>query len=49
MARLRIAEIGGADVDAVVALWTACGLVRPWNDPHAEIDFARSVELSPMW
>lgn len=30
-----------ADVDAVVALWTACGLVRPWNDPHA--DFARAI------
>jgi len=26
-----------ADLDAVVALWQACGLVRPWNDPAADI------------
>jgi ribosomal protein S18 acetylase RimI-like enzyme len=30
------------DADAVVALWGACGLTRPWNDPAA--DFARAVE-----
>jgi ribosomal protein S18 acetylase RimI-like enzyme len=27
-----------ADTDAVVALWERCGLVRPWNDPRADID-----------
>lgn len=26
------------DTDAVVALWRECGLTRPWNDPHADID-----------
>jgi ribosomal protein S18 acetylase RimI-like enzyme len=26
-----------ADEAAVVALWTACGLVRPWNDPRKDI------------
>ncbi|MFD2757945.1 GNAT family acetyltransferase [Gulosibacter faecalis] len=25
------------DADAVVALWEACGLTRPWNDPRADI------------
>lgn len=25
------------DADAVVALWRACGLVVPWNDPYADI------------
>ena len=30
------------DAEAVVALWRACGLTRPWNDPHA--DFARAVQ-----
>lgn len=25
------------DTDAVVDLWEACGLVRPWNDPRADI------------
>jgi hypothetical protein len=35
-------EIGDGDVDAVVALWTACGLTRPWNDPYKDIAFARA-------
>lgn len=26
-----------ADEHAVVALWQACGLTRPWNDPHKDI------------
>ncbi|MDE0223473.1 MAG: GNAT family acetyltransferase [Spirochaetaceae bacterium] len=26
-----------SDQDAVVALWRACGLVRPWNDPVKDI------------
>jgi ribosomal protein S18 acetylase RimI-like enzyme len=25
------------DTDAVVALWEACGLTRPWNDPRRDI------------
>lgn len=35
---LVIAEITDA---AVVALWQACGLTRPWNDPAADIALAR--------
>ncbi|MGJ7579062.1 GNAT family acetyltransferase [Variovorax sp. RHLX14] len=27
-----------ADAEAVIALWQACGLVRPWNDPRKDID-----------
>lgn len=27
-----------ADRDAVIALWDACGLIRPWNDPGSDID-----------
>ena len=26
-----------ADTDDVVALWSTCGLVRPWNNPHRDI------------
>ena len=26
-----------ADETAVVDLWQACGLTRPWNDPHKDI------------
>lgn len=42
MDSLDITEITDADVDAVVALWQACGLTRPWNAPEADIVFARS-------
>jgi len=33
--------IEDGDVEAVVALWQACGLTRPWNDPYKDISFAR--------
>ena len=42
MSTLQIAEMTDADVEDVVALWTRCGLTRPWNDPVADIAFARS-------
>ena len=38
---LAIAPIDDADVTAVVALWQACGLTRPWNDPAADIALVR--------
>jgi hypothetical protein len=38
---LAIAPIGDAEVVDVVALWQACGLTRPWNDPAADIALAR--------
>ena len=31
------------DADEVIALWHACGLTRPWNDPHADFDRAQAV------
>lgn len=30
-----------ADVAALIDLWQACGLVRPWNPPAADIALAR--------
>lgn len=27
-----------ADAPAAVALWSDCGLIRPWNDPHKDIE-----------
>jgi ribosomal protein S18 acetylase RimI-like enzyme len=38
---LAITDIADADVAAVIALWQACGLTRPWNDPAADIALAR--------
>jgi len=33
-----------ADAAEVVALWRACGLTRPWNDPDA--DFALALDTA---
>ncbi len=38
---IAIRPITDADVEAVVALWEACGLTRPWNDPRDDIARAR--------
>jgi ribosomal protein S18 acetylase RimI-like enzyme len=38
---LAIAGITDADAPAVIALWQACALTRPWNDPAADIALAR--------
>lgn len=38
---LAIAPITDADIADVVALWQACGLTRPWNDPASDIALAR--------
>ena len=32
------------DTEAVVALWEACGLTRPWNDPRRDIDRKLTVQ-----
>ncbi|MGH6710107.1 MAG: GNAT family acetyltransferase [Bradyrhizobium sp.] len=38
---LAVADIADADIPEVVALWQACGLTRPWNDPASDIALAR--------
>jgi ribosomal protein S18 acetylase RimI-like enzyme len=37
---LDVAPITEADIEDVVALWDVCGLIRPWNDPRADIALA---------
>lgn len=37
MARMNIRPFEPDDEVAVVALWEACDLTRPWNDPHKDI------------
>ncbi|MCP4363584.1 MAG: GNAT family acetyltransferase [Chloroflexi bacterium] len=34
---LKIRPFQETDTDAIVTLWQACGLVKPWNDPHKDI------------
>ena len=41
-------EIEDRDVEAVISLWQACGLTRPWNDPYKDIAFARQGETSTV-
>lgn len=41
-------DIEDRDMDAVVALWTRCGLTRPWNDPYKDISFARAGASSTV-
>ena len=38
---LAVAPIADDDIPAVIALWQACGLTRPWNDPASDIALAR--------
>jgi ribosomal protein S18 acetylase RimI-like enzyme len=42
---VRIREYRPADEEAVVGLWVACELTRPWNDPRRDI--ARKLADSP--
>ena len=37
---LLITDLVPDEIEEVVALWTAAGLTRPWNDPRADIDLA---------
>lgn len=41
-------DIEDGDVEAVVALWQACGLTRPWNDPYKDVSFARESATSTV-
>ena len=34
---MRIRTYLESDEEDIVALWHACGLTRPWNDPHKDI------------
>ena len=34
---MEIRPYAPADEDAVVDLWRRCALLRPWNDPHKDI------------
>ena len=38
---MNVFPLMSQDRDEAVALWEACGLVRPWNDPRA--DFTRAL------
>ncbi|MGO9454213.1 MAG: GNAT family acetyltransferase [Candidatus Binataceae bacterium] len=45
---LSIRPYEAADLQCVVALWQACDLTRPWNDPAADIQFCIHSENSTL-
>jgi len=45
MKNLTIRPFAIADSEEVIAIWQACGLTVPWNDPHKDI--ARKMEVNP--
>jgi ribosomal protein S18 acetylase RimI-like enzyme len=40
---MQIRPFRDSDEAAVIALWEAAGLTRPWNDPRKDIERKRSV------
>ena len=41
-------ELAPAEIEAAVALWEACDLTRPWNDPRADARRALAGETSTV-
>ncbi len=45
---LEISPLRPDEIEAAVALWEACGLTRPWNDPRADILLALAKPSSTV-
>jgi ribosomal protein S18 acetylase RimI-like enzyme len=48
MSDLTITDLHADQIEAAVALWEACGLTRPWNDPRADARLALAGETSTI-
>ena len=46
---IRIRTYIDDDFERVVALWNACGLLRPWNEPAKDIALCRSTASSELF
>lgn len=46
--QLTFRPIADGEEHAVIALWQACGLTRPWNDPAQDLAFARGQPNSDV-
>ena len=44
---MKIRPFESRDEEEVIALWTACGLVAPQNNPHKDI--RRKLQVNPEW
>lgn len=45
---MQISTSTKSDMDEVIALWKACELTRPWNDPAADYRLAVANETSAI-
>ncbi|AMO70844.1 GNAT family acetyltransferase [Sphingorhabdus sp. M41] len=45
---MQISTAKESDRDGVIALWEACELTRPWNDPAADYRLAMANETSAI-
>ena len=45
---LPITDLAETEIEAAVALWEACGLTRPWNDPRADAQLALAGATSTI-
>ncbi len=45
MTQPNIRPFALADSEAVIAIWEACQMTVPWNDPHKDI--ARKMQVNP--
>jgi ribosomal protein S18 acetylase RimI-like enzyme len=46
--KLAVRAMADGEAAAVIALWQACGLTRPWNDPETDLAFARAKPNSDI-
>jgi hypothetical protein len=46
--QLTIRPIADGEEGATIALWHACALTRPWNDPARDLAFARAKPNSDV-
>lgn len=46
---LHIRPYRDPDFDPLVALWRDCGLIRPWNDPAADIGLCHATPNSELF
>lgn len=49
LTRVAVRPIEEQDVQGVIALWNTCGLLRPWNDPEADIARARAAPQAEIF
>lgn len=42
---IEIRPFRPSETEAAVALWDACDLIRPWNDPRRDIE--RKLRVDP--